>query len=353
MPVLRISSIQSDNISNNRQVYIDPTDYKEDLTKYIVNEGDLLIAMSGATTGKIGINRTGKKYLLNQRVGLFKPSERLNNYFLFLYLTTKIEDNLSISAGAAQPNLSTEQIKNFPIPLPPLPEQKRIVAILDEVFAGISTAVAIAEKNLSNARELFESHLSAVFSQKGDGWVEKSIADCFNVKSGDFLPKRAMNTSGSIVVYGGNGPAGMHDSYNLSGSNVLIGRVGAKCGNVRAVIGEIWLTDNAFYVSEHMTQFDDAFLAIMLRIVNLGATANQMAQPVISYKTISPIKLSFPKDLNIQRMIVERCNMLQSKTQGLESIYQQKLASLAELKQSILQKAFTGELTATNVKSII
>jgi len=75
--------------------------------------------------------------------------------------------------GAGQPFISKGDIQAFEVPLPPLPEQERIVAILDEAFAAIATATANAEKNLANARELFESELNRVFSQKGDGWVEK------------------------------------------------------------------------------------------------------------------------------------------------------------------------------------
>ena len=66
-------------------------------------------------------------------------------------------------------------LKRFEIPFPPLPEQQRIVGILDEAFEGIATAKANAEKNLQNARALFESHLQSVFTQRGEGWVEKTL----------------------------------------------------------------------------------------------------------------------------------------------------------------------------------
>jgi type I restriction enzyme S subunit len=74
---------------------------------------------------------------------------------------------LIISAGAAQPNLSTEQIKSFQIPTPPLPEQQRIVEILDKAFVAIDKAKQNAEQNLRNAKELFESYLNRIFEEKG------------------------------------------------------------------------------------------------------------------------------------------------------------------------------------------
>src|SRR5699024_9722272 len=95
------------------------------------------IAMSGATTGKIGINNTDKVFYLNQRVGKFKPKENLDKSFLYYFLASKVKESLRISLGAAQPNLSSTQIKNFKIPLPPLPEQRRIVSKLDGLFAEI------------------------------------------------------------------------------------------------------------------------------------------------------------------------------------------------------------------------
>ena len=75
VPVLRISNIQNDEIDLNKIVFIDPSDYKEDLSKYKVEKNDLLIAMSGATTGKIGFNQTDDIFYLNQRVGKFEPTK--------------------------------------------------------------------------------------------------------------------------------------------------------------------------------------------------------------------------------------------------------------------------------------
>ena len=175
IPVVRITNIQDESIDLSKIVYIDPKDYNKDLSKYKIIKGDLLIAMSGATTGKIGIHNTEEELLLNQRVGKFEPSENLNKTYLLNFLKTKVEESLAISAGAAQPNLSTEQIKNFQIPLPPLNQQKQIVAILDKAFAAIDTAKANAEQNLQNAKELFESYLQNVFENKGNDWEEKTL----------------------------------------------------------------------------------------------------------------------------------------------------------------------------------
>ena len=187
--VVRITNIQDESINLSKLVYIDPNDYDKSLSKYEITKGDLLIAMSGATTGKIGIHKTEEILLLNQRVGKFKPSDILNKAYLLNFLKTKVEESLAISAGAAQPNLSTEQIKSFQIPLPPLPQQKQIVATLDKAFAAIDTAKANAEQNLKNAKELFESYLQNVFENKGDDWETVALGQLCQLTRGHNPPK--------------------------------------------------------------------------------------------------------------------------------------------------------------------
>jgi type I restriction enzyme S subunit len=251
---------------------------------------------------------------------------------------------LSVADRSAQAGFSKDDIYNFSIPVPPLPEQHRIVAILDEAFAAIATARANAEQNLKNARELFESHLQQVFSQKGEGWVEVRFEDCIRLKSGENLTSKQMSDDGLYPVFGGNGIAGKHDSFNLSGDNVIIGRVGALCGNVRHIREKIWLTDNAFKVVDMQYVFDNAFLTYLLNNKDLRSYARQAAQPVISNSSLKDVLLKFPKDVKEQSRIVYRLDALRSETQRLEAIYQQKITALDELKKSLLHQAFSGAL---------
>jgi type I restriction enzyme S subunit len=343
-PVLRISNIQNDGISYNRLVFFDKKDYKENFDKYKALKGDLVIAMSGATTGKLAVCNADEIFYLNQRVGKFKPKGDLSNNYLYYFLSTKIEENLKISAGSAQPNLSTEQIKNLEIPLPPLPEQKRIVKVLDEVFENIEKAKENAEKNLKNSKELFESYLQNIFANPGKNWERRKIEECFKLKSGDGLTSKMMSKDGGYPVFGGNGIAGVHNKFNLSGSNVIIGRVGALCGNVRHITEKIWLTDNAFKVVDFKYDFDHSFLTYMLNLKNLRSYARQAAQPVISNSSLKDVVLTFPKSLSEQKIIVKKLDALARETKKLEAIYEQKLADLDELKKSVLKKAFNGEL---------
>ena len=247
--------------------------------------------------------------------------------------------------------LNKAKLKQLPILLPSVSQQQIIVAILDEAFAGLAAATANAERNLKNARELFESYLSLVFAKKRDGWIERTIGECIKVSSGDFLPQKKMKP-GSIDVYGGNGVVGQHNEANLHGENVIIGRVGAKCGNVRAVAGDIWLTDNALYVSSYLHPFDRRFLAYLLSLKDLRSTANQAAQPVISHTTIKNVMLSFPTSLHEQQKIVLQLDEIESEAERLADMYRRKMATIDDLEQCILQKAFSGQLTSPPSQAI-
>lgn len=173
-----------------------------------------------------------------------------------------------------------------------------------------------------------------------ESWKKKKIEQCFKVRSGDFLPTIKMAKEGTIDVYGGNGIAGKHDQHNLTGENIVIGRVGAKCGNVKRVEGNIWLTDNAFYISEFLEKFNLRFLEHLLNTKNLRDTANQTAQPVISYKTIKNVILVVPP-LPEQEQIV---SIVDEAFEGIDRAIantQKNLTNARDLFESYLNAIFT------------
>jgi type I restriction enzyme, S subunit len=313
------------------------------IADYIFDEDTLLISEDGANllarSTPIAFPATGK-YWVNNHAHIVKFENMTTQRFVEMYLESILLDEYI--TGAAQPKLNQKALNSIPIPFPPLPEQQRIVAILDEAFEAIAAARANAEQNRQNARALFESYLQSVFSQRGDGWSEAKLSECFRLKSGDALTSKEMK-SGEYPVYGGNGIAGTHDTFNLSGHNVIIGRVGALCGNARNIEEPIWLTDNAFQITDLKYDFNYAFLTYLLNFKNLRSLARQSAQPVISNSSLKDLLLNFPNIIE-QRNIVIQLDALSNKTQHLESLYQRKIAALDELKQSLLQQAFSGQL---------
>ena len=125
--VVKIGDLQNGEVTTASMSYVSQQLASTIRSAFVVSPGDLLIAMSGATTGKLALNRSEKTFLLNQRVGKISPVF-VNRDFLYLCLETKIAENLAISSGSAIPNLSTAQIKDIVVALPPVQEQDRIVA---------------------------------------------------------------------------------------------------------------------------------------------------------------------------------------------------------------------------------
>jgi type I restriction enzyme S subunit len=305
-----------------------------------------IILSTRAPIGHLAINTVPMS--TNQGCRGIVPNENLEPWFLYYFLKGNVKLLNDLGSGATFLELSTKNLSSVKIPLPPLPEQHRIVSILDKAFAAIDQVKANAEQNLKNAKELFESYLQGVFEKKGDGWEEKLLENCFKLKSGDNLTAKQM-LKGDFPVFGGNGIAGYHNKFNLSGSNVIVGRVGALCGNVRHINESIWLTDNAFKVVNYKYDFDHSFLTFLLNHKDLRSYARQAAQPVISNSSLKGVVLNFPKSIKEQRTIVRQLDALRAETQKMEVLYQKKMDDLDELKKSILQKAFAGELNMSEL----
>ncbi len=161
LPIIRISNIQNDKLSLDEVIYFSPNDYKgTNFELFKITKGDILIAMSGATTGKIGILTFDTTLYLNQRVGKFKPNiMKLNNKFLYYFLLTKINFLYSLAGGGAQPNLSSNQIlQQITIPIPPLEIQQEIVKILD-AFTELNTELNTELKARKKQYEYYQNML--------------------------------------------------------------------------------------------------------------------------------------------------------------------------------------------------
>jgi type I restriction enzyme S subunit len=352
----------------------------EEMKRFELLPGDLIMSCSG-TMGKVAIVPENiKQGIINQALLKLTPTENISVEFLKYWMGSPgFQDELNRqSQGVAIKNVaSVKVLKDIKIPLPPLPEQKRIVAILDEAFAGIDAAVANTEKNLANARELFESYLNAVFTQKGDGWVEKKLgdADLIQIIDGDRgvnYPKKTdffdegfclfLNTK-NVRPDGFNFDTTMFITEEkdkalrkgkLKRRDVLLttrGTIGnIALYNERVDFDEIRINSGMLIFRPNEKVILSEYLFEILRSGIMKSQTERFvsgaAQPQLPIKTLVNFTIPVPVDLSDQEQIVYRLKELYSETQRLEAIYQQKIEALAELKQSILQKAFAGELTA-------
>ena len=367
--VVRITNIQNGVIDLKKVVYIDRNDYNRNLTKYEIVRGDLLIAMSGATTGKIGIHKSDEVLLLNQRVGKFEPLKNLEKSYLFYFLSTKVEESLAISAGSAQPNLSTEQIKSFQVPIPPIQEQKQIVAILDKAFTAIDQAKANIEKNIVNAKELFQSKLNAIFSQKGAGWEEKTLGEVCekttNIKWQDYpskefeyvdlsaVSRESLTITGTTLVNKENAPSRARKIINTG--DVIFATTRPTLRRATIIDEELSgnLCSTGFVVlrpNDNITT-DWIFFYLLTTIFmnRMESLQRGASYPAVSDNDVKGSKLSIPMSKLEEKKNIETMNILQENINDLVFQFQQKLKDLEELKKSILQKAFSGELTQKEV----
>lgn len=332
--------------------YVSEDAYKF-LSKSSLIPGDLIMSNVGEPGKSFLLPDLGQPMTLGPNSVLIRSyTTKTSNRYLNYYFSSDLGQGqiISITSGTTQKKFNKTSFRSLTVKLPPVSEQKRIVAILDQAFADIDKARALTEQNLKNARELFESYLQQVFSQRGEGWVERRFSECFKLRSGEGLTKKDM-IEGPFPVYGGNGVAGNHKEFNLSQESVIIGRVGALCGNARFINEKIWLTDNAFLVKDYKFEFDLQFLTYLLNYKKLRSLARQAAQPVISNSSLSELILEFPVDTTKQTEIKNTLDKLQAELSSVSQRYEKKIKNLDELKKSLLQKAFSGELTNSSAEA--
>lgn len=211
------------------------------------------------------------------------------------------------------PSLTKVDLLKINIPLPPLPIQRRIVEELDEINAIISAK----KQQLSKLDELAQSIFYNMFGDpvaNEKGWEVKTFKQCFSLKSGDGLSAKNF-LDGQYPVYGGNGIAGYHNTFNKEGKNIIIGRVGALCGNVHLVEGQIFVTDNAFVLSTD-ENFEATTLLYLLRFLNLRQFARDALQPVISNTSLKDIKVILPP-LPLQEAFAARVTAIEEQKSSI------------------------------------
>jgi type I restriction enzyme S subunit len=254
-------------------------------------------------------------------------------------LSTKLSEFLRLSTQTSVKNLSSRDLENIAIPLPPLSEQRRIVEILDQADA--------LRRKRREANALAERILPALFYKMfGDpernekGWPKKNLGDLIRVKSGEPVAVKNLHPTDGYPVYGGNGINGFHTEYMFEQPVVVIGRVGAYCGAVYYSKPKSWVTDNALYVAEKSDELDDVYLAQALRMANLNQYAGRAGQPLISGSRIYPIKILVPPRAD-QNQFARRVELLEKNTLVTSKAEEQ----IEKLFTILLHRAFTGELT--------
>jgi type I restriction enzyme S subunit len=252
--------------------------------------------------------------------------------------------------GTAQPQITRTSLMPLTISFPEsLPEQQRIVALLDEAFAGLATAKTNAEQNLQNAQAIFESHLESVFSQRGEGWVETTLDKIStNLDSRRVPITKNVRSSGEYPYYGASGIVDYVADYIFEGDNLLVSEDGANLlarstPIAFSVTGRYWVNNHA-HILHFESMATQQFVEFYLESIKLDEFITGAAQPKLNQRALNAIPIPIPESVEEQARIVNGVESLQEETQRLARLYERKLAALEELKKSLLHQAFNGEL---------
>lgn len=380
IPLVRISNIENGIVNINECIYVNKLEKNEE--KYVIEKGDLLIALSGATTGKNGVYYLDEIAYLNQRIGniKIKNKEKVLNEYRNYYIALKNEDILNLAYGGAQPNISPKVIEFISIPLPPIKEQQRIVNRIESLFAKLDRAKELIENTLAQFEQnkmailhkAFTGELTAKWRKENNidlsSWKEKTIDElCTSLKYG--TSKKSKPEGSVVVLRMGNLQNGEIDWSNLmytddkediekyllkkgdvlfnrtNGSADLIGKTSIYRGEYPAIYAGylIKLDYGKDIIGEYLNYImnSNKARAYCNKIKSSGAS-----QFNINAKKIGAFEIPVPT-IEEQQEIVNILDRLLAKYNKIKNLEQQ-LEKIELLKKAILAKAFRGELGTNN-----
>ena len=378
-----------------------------------VPPGAVLVGCIG-NLGKVGI--AAETVAFNQQINAVVPCENgLGHWFFYIVQSAHFREQMTAASSATTVTiLNKGNFSKLELPIPPLPEQHRIVEAIESHLTRLDDAVASLErvqKNLKRyrasvlkaavegrlvpteaelarkegreyepasvlldrilkeRRRRWEEDELAMMKAKGkvpkndkwkqkykepvapdtsdlpdlpEGWVWASPGQFFNWSSGNFMPKKHQTGEG-LPVYGGNGIAGYHGEALIDVPTLVIGRVGAHCGNVHLTQGPSWITDNAIYASYHPVTANLGYWRMIMSQKNLNANSRGVGQPYVNQKHLNDLVVPLPPEVEQARIIgeVERLLSIGESTAGAAAT---NLTSAQRLRQSILKWAFEGKL---------
>lgn len=369
--VLRANNIDlsTNSLNFDELKYLSPN-FEIPADKKVQKDCLLICTASGSKShlGKVALIDKDYGYAFGGFMGLLLPDKFIDSHYLFYALTSKpYFDFVShLTDGANINNLKWSQLQDFKLIIPSLPEQKRIVEKLDKIFADIDKAKENTQKNLANAKELFKNSLDMLLEQDKERYPITSLGRVATLipgiafKSKEFgnFPQKAVKISNILPPKISNSLDGVDiGAYNKEKISKYLLRKGDICvAMTGGTIGKLGMYDmeRETYVNQRVllirstSEINCKFLHYILMhpkflLFIKSNIESDTAQPNISADTIGKYKFFLPT-IDKQRVLLKRLTESENKTQELEQIYTKKLVNLEELKQSVLQQAFSGKL---------
>ena len=332
---------------------------KDRTDKFYHDKPSIIVGRKGSA-GEV--NLTEKQFWPLDVTYFVTFDEKQHDLRFLYYLLTTLE--LTKLAKGVKPGINRNEVYSQTTRVPPLAEQQRIVGLLDEAFEGLATAKAKAEKNLQNARALFESHLQSVFTQRGAGWKQKTleeIATTFGRGKSKHRPRNEPKLYGGKYPFVQTGDIRNADhfitEYSQTYSDLGLAQSklwpkGTICITIAANIAETAILgfdacfpDSIIGVVANPKEAEVGFIEYLLQSfkARIQALGKGSAQANINMGTFEHERFPFPPVAE-QKQIVAKLDALSEETQHLARLYERKHAALEALKKSLLHQAFTGEL---------
>ena len=313
---------------------------------YLLKEGDLLFARTGASVGKTYLYRQfdGMVYfagfLIRARIGEGADPE-------FAYqatLTDAYKKYVAItSQRSGQPGVNAQEYADYQLMLPSKTEQQQIGMTL----RSLDSLITLHQRKYDKLVVFKKSMLEKMFPKDGesvpeirfagftDPWEQRKLGELSSeFQSGDFISAEKILASGPYPVYGGNGLRGYAKRYNHDGFYALIGRQGALCGNVNTAVGKAYFTEHAVAIKANSLH-DTRFLVHLLRCMDLGQYSGQSAQPGLAVGVLKEVETTVPSKVEQQAI-----GSFFSRLDDLITLHQRKLELLQNIKKSLLDKMF-------------
>ena len=294
---------------------------------------------------------------------VLRPGQKLNGKFLYYFTFNPVyrqyaADNMTGAAG--QKRVSTKFLAYTPIFLPLFIEQQRIAAYLDKACAAIDGAIQAKRRQLEVLDDLRKSIIHKAvtrgldetvgFIESGSHtiglmprhWKQSKLRYEISVRNGDFASDK-LEDEGHYPVIGGNGLMGKTNEFNVDGEVVVVGRVGANCGNAHYITGQVWVSDNAMIIESH---HDKGFLTYLFRALDLNSFAKKTAQPLITGTQIKNMYVALPS-LSEQKQIVEFIEGKSGQIDILRRNLEGQITALEKYRKSLIHECVTGKRRIT------
>jgi type I restriction enzyme S subunit len=310
--------------------------------------GTITVSGSGASAGYV--NRYAVPIFASDcsTVETRDASALLSDY-VFRFLEWKQDwINSELRQGAAQPHVYATDIANIEIPVPSAEEQRRIVTVLDRAFASIATATANVKKNLASARSIVEAEVRSLFGARGDGWAEFKIPEISSNLDSQRRPvTKSERIPGDVPYYGASGQVDSVRDHLFDDNLLLVSEDGANLlartyPIAFSISGKSWVNNHA-----HILKFDHSptqrLVEYYLNSISIAPWVSGMAQPKLNQKALNTIPIPLPSE-NERGRIAKRLDALMAECESLADYYERTLVQLVDLKQSLLDSAFSDTL---------